>query len=81
MGEIHGHDVLEMMLASGKTYTRASLLEDIRNAFGPDARFRTCSAENLTAEGLVDFLQAKGKFIPRDDRFQTSRDLVCQHER
>ncbi len=80
MEQIHGHAVLEMMLAASKAYTRASLLEDIRVAFGPDARFCTCSAENLTAEGLVDFLQAKGKFIPRDDGFQTSRDLVCQHE-
>lgn len=79
MEQIHGHAVIQMMLASDKAYTRASLLEDINNTFGPQARFCTCSAENLTAEGLIDFLQAKGKFVPRDDGFQTSRDLMCQH--
>ena len=70
---------MEMMLQSGKTYTRSSLLADILATFGPSALFFTCSAENLTPEGLIDFLQAKGKFVPREDGFQTSPDLMCQH--
>jgi probable metal-binding protein len=79
MEQIHGHDVIHMMLQSGKPYTRTSLLNDIIANFGSDARFFTCSAQNLTAEGIIDFLQAKGKFVPRDDGFQTSPDLMCNH--
>ena len=79
MEQIHGHEVMQMMLQSGKAYTRASLLADIVATFGPGARFFTCSARDLTAEGLVDFLQAKGKFVPCDDGFQTSPDLICKH--
>jgi len=79
MQQIHGHEVLEMMLQSGKTYTRATLLSDIVSTFGPNARFFTCSADNLTPEGLVDFLQAKGKFVPCDEGFQTSSELMCNH--
>jgi probable metal-binding protein len=79
MEQIHGHNVIQMMLSADKAYTRATLLADIHQAFGPEARFYTCSAENLSAEGLIDFLQAKGKFVPREDGFQTSPDLVCKH--
>jgi probable metal-binding protein len=68
-----------MMLTSGKSYSRESLLHDINTRFGPNVRFYTCSAEDLTAEGLIDFLQAKGKFVPMDGGFQTSPDLVCKH--
>jgi probable metal-binding protein len=68
-----------MMLQTGKAYTRASLLTDIGAKFGADSRFFTCSAENLAAEGLIDFLQAKGKFVPCGAGFQTSPDLMCKH--
>ena len=79
MQQIHGHEVLEMMLESGKAYTRATLLNAIVSTFGPDSRFFTCSADNLTAEGLIDFLQAKGTFVPCEEGFQTSSDLMCRH--
>lgn len=79
MEHIHGHEVIQMMLESGKSYTRTSLAADIVGKFGPTARFYTCSAENLTPEGLIDFLESKGKFIAREDGFQTSSDLMCKH--
>jgi probable metal-binding protein len=79
MKQIHGHEVMQMMLQSGKAYTRTSLLTDIVTTFGPDSRFFTCSAQNLTPEGIIDFLQAKGKFVPCEEGFQTSPDLMCKH--
>jgi len=79
MEQIHGHEVIQMMLESGKAYTRASLLTDIVAKFGPSARFFTCSAADLTPEGIIDFLQAKGKFLAREEGFQTSADLMCKH--
>ena len=78
MKQIHGHEVMNMMLASGATYTKASLTAEIISKFGPDARFHTCSAEDLTAEGLVAFLEARGKFVPQASGFQTSPDLMCK---
>jgi probable metal-binding protein len=79
MKQIHGHEVLQMMMQSGKAYTRPSLLTDIVAQFGHDARFFTCSAENLTPDGLIDFLQAKGKFVPCEEGFQTSPEVMCKH--
>ncbi|MEI7733270.1 MAG: YecH family metal-binding protein [Verrucomicrobiota bacterium] len=79
MEQIHGHEVMQMMLQSGKAYSRATLLADIIAKFGSEARFHTCSAENLTPEGIIDFLQARGKFVPSPEGFQTSADLMCKH--
>ncbi|HYG34567.1 MAG TPA: YecH family metal-binding protein [Clostridia bacterium] len=79
MNQIHGHEVLKMMLASGKTYTRESLVSEIISQFGADARFHTCSAENMSAEELVDFLDARGKLVQQGNGFQTSADRMCHH--
>lgn len=79
MTQIHGHDVLKMMLESGKIYTKKSLVADIIQKFGADARFHTCSAEGMTAEEMVAFLEAKGKLVPLGGGFQTAANLMCQH--
>jgi probable metal-binding protein len=78
MNQIHGHEVLNLMLASGKIYTKASLVSEIVDRFGTEARFHTCSAENLTADQLVAFLESKGKLVPQQSGFQTSANLLCK---
>ena len=45
---IHGHQVMEMMAASAKTYNRSDLLAEIAAKFGDDARFHTCMHSDLT---------------------------------
>jgi len=77
--QIHGHDVLDMMIASGESHTRASLAEAIHAKFGPEARYHTCSADDMTAEQLIDFLAARGKFIGSETGFRVNADRVCQH--
>lgn len=79
MESIHGHDVIEMIVGSGQSYTRAGLVAAIGGRFGADARFHTCSAEGLTADGLVDFLMAKGKFRIEEDGMTIDESKVCQH--
>ena len=76
---VHGHDVLHMMLELGGQFTRESLKSAIDTRFGSDARFHTCSAENMTAEQLIDFLQAKGKFVASDTGFNTREEHICNH--
>jgi len=74
----HGHEVLAMM--QGKSYTEEGLLNAIIEQFGPDERFYTCSADNLTAQGLIDFLKSHGKFKPMDDGFTVDTTKVCENE-
>jgi len=74
----HGHEVLDMM--QGHNYTEKSLLEAIIERFGADECFYTCSAENLTAQGLIDFLKEHGKFKPLDGGFTVDTTKVCKND-
>jgi probable metal-binding protein len=75
--KIHGHEVMEMMIASGKLYTRDSLRADIIRRFGEATRFYTCSAEGMTADELISFLQARGKFLDEKGGFKTDKEKMC----
>ena len=79
MDSIHGHEVLNMMLASGEQYSMESLEAAIHARFGEQARFHTCSAADMTAVELVAFLAARGKFIPATDGFSTHESKICRH--
>ena len=79
MSSIHGHEVLQMMIASGESYSVASLEAAIKTQLGINARFHTCSAQGLDAAQLVAFLQRKGKFIAEEEGFNTSESKICRH--
>ena len=79
MEQIHGHEVIDMMMSSGKDYSRQDLIDDINAKFGTAVKFYTCSAENMTAGELVDFLEAKGKFVQRKEGFQFNPEKRCSH--
>ncbi|HCU0294021.1 TPA: YecH family protein [Citrobacter sedlakii] len=79
MTSINGHEVLNMMIESGEPYSTASLEAAIKNRFGEQARFHTCSASDMTAGELVAFLAAKGKFVAQDDGFSTHESKICRH--
>ena len=65
----------------GKAYTEEGLLKAIIEKIGPDERVYTCSAENLTAQGLIEFLKEHGKFMPMADGFTVDTSKVCDHEK
>ena len=68
-----------MMVESNQAHTRESLQAAIIGRFGAEARFHTCSAENMTADELIDCLAARGKFVAHGDGFSTARDRICAH--
>ncbi len=79
MEQIHGHEVMQMMMRSEKAYTRETLSREVAEKFGSDARFYTCSADNMTAEELINFLEQKGKFVGGAGGFRTDPDKMCNH--
>lgn len=79
MTNIHGHDVIEKILAAKEGFTRRSLEEAIIGWFGAEARFFTCSAEGMTAAELIVFLEERGKFMPADAGFTVNPEKVCSH--
>ena len=77
---IHGHEVLHLMLKTPQGFSTESLVQKLHHHFGPSTRFHTCSAEGLDAQGIVTFLEKKGKFHPVDEtHFQTHLEKICNH--
>ncbi len=79
MNFIHGHEVMEMMIKTGKQYTLETLEQEIFTHFGSETRFYTCSSNNLTARDLIHFLAGKGKITLSDNRFTTDASKICNH--
>jgi probable metal-binding protein len=79
MASIHGHEVIQLIAAADRAFSRAELLEEIGRKFGAEARFHTCSAEDLSAAGLIEFLVARGKFHGDDQAMALDPAQVCQH--
>ena len=75
--DIHGHEVMRMMLESGEMYDEKRLELAIHARFGESARFCTCSASGMTARQLIEFLAARGKFIPTSEGFSTDPTKIC----
>ena len=79
MNEIHAHEVMHLMLERGEAFSRESLARAIVERFGADARFFTCSADGMDVEGVIDFLESRGKFVPQGAGFNTLRTRICNH--
>ena len=69
-----------MMVESGLTYTVETLRNAIVGRFGADSRFHTCSADNLTPEDLITFLNSRGKLTPVDGGFVFGQSQACGHD-
>jgi len=68
-----------MLEKEGEGFSKESLKEAIEARFGVGTRFHTCSAEEMTAEQLIDLLSEKGKFVETGSGFNTQADKICNH--
>lgn len=80
MVQIHGHEVLNLMIASGEIYSRDSLRDAIHSSFGEKARFYICSRDRMSAEELIEELWKKGKFTGTPDAFTFDPTQRCNHD-
>lgn len=72
--------MLHMM--EGNSYaTKQQLVDAIIERFGAEEQFCTCSVQGLTAAELVDFFEARGKFMPATggEDFTVDITKVCHH--
>lgn len=71
---------MHMIAEAGRAFSKDGLIAEVSAKFGADARFHTCSAENMSGSELVDFLIARGKFETSDDQALTlDSSAICQH--
>jgi probable metal-binding protein len=79
MMDIHAHEVMQMMLEQDEVFSRESLTQAIIERFGADAKYCSCSASGMGVDAVIDFLESRGKFVARDDGFNTAQDKICNH--
>ena len=77
--EAHVHEVLEMMEADNGVYSRETLCAAINAKFGEGTRFRSCSANGMDANAVIDFLDSRGKFTGMADAFSFDTGQRCGH--
>lgn len=77
---IHGHIVLNHILDLGGSESLITLRNWSEACHGLDARYHTCSAQDLTYEGLLQFLLGRKKIEVTGDRVRVTADHVCSHE-
>ena len=70
---------MEMMIQSDKSYSKEELIGEIETKFGKEAKFHTCSAQDMSAKEIVEFLKSKGKFIETEGKIKTNKDKICNH--
>ena len=73
------YKLFNMMLESDESFNRESLAQAIIERFGANTTFCSCSASGMDVEKVIDFLESRGKFVARDDGFNTAQDKICNH--
>jgi len=79
MIEVHAHEIMHMMLEHDEGFSRESLAQAITKRFGEDARFHSCSEDGMDVDAVINFLESRGKFVARDDGFNTAQGKICNH--
>lgn len=72
---IHGRNVLNLVKEYSEAVKREALNKHLEETFGRDARFHTCSAQDMTASQLLDMFLEKGKL---EETSEGIRHLGCQ---
>lgn len=60
-------------------YTEEQLLKAMIDNYGPDARYCTCHAENMTAPQLVQFLLERGRIRVTPGGLIADTSQMCHH--
>ncbi|MDO6688004.1 MULTISPECIES: YecH family metal-binding protein [unclassified Agarivorans] len=77
---IHGHQVMQLMLEQGGSFTSASLEELMKTTFGADSKYHTCRQKEMNAQELIVFLAERGKFVEAKQGFTACESKICSHK-
>ncbi|MDH1470885.1 YecH family metal-binding protein [Shewanella sp. GD03713] len=76
---VHGHDVMALMVAQENPLLKPEFIALMAQTFGDNARYHTCSADNLQAEELISLLLGKGKILESKQGLTLVAGRQCNH--
>lgn len=77
--QIHGHEIMALVAKHPEGIATEALTKIVAGEFGTDARFTTCSAENLSLPGLLTFLGERDKVRLSDGVVFPGGAPACDH--
>ena len=77
---IHGHALLNYLIDQGGPVKVEALRKWAEKAHGAQTLYHTCSAANLTFDGILGFLQERSKVILQDGTVSALVSHVCSHD-
>ena len=78
--QIHGHEIIELVGKYPEGIPVATLTDIVAHEFGTDARFFTCSAENMRLPELLTFLTERDKVQLRENLVFPGGSPACNHD-
>ncbi len=75
--EIHAHNVLNLLRE--QPMSKSELEMAVCEAFGEQARFRTCKCNGFTLETLLEFFIEREKVIVKEGIWMVNAERVCGH--
>ncbi|MCC6129383.1 MAG: DUF2492 family protein [Acidobacteria bacterium] len=76
-GPIYGHELLSILAEKGGS----AHIDDLRGAsvaaVGPEAVFANCSGQYFTFEGVLEFLESRGKLSRHGDLVSLGHVPAC----
>ena len=79
MRQVHGHEVIDLIMSLGDSFARESLRDEIINHFGEETTFFSCSTAGMTADEVIQFFESKGKFAFGEDGRVRAAFQRCEH--
>ena len=77
---IHGHEVIALVADAQPPFTLTTLKDAASARWGAQARFHTCSADDLSLAQLLDFLLERAKLVvSADGALSVVAGNVCSH--
>jgi probable metal-binding protein len=77
--EVHGHEILNRIVAAGGTLSLQTLRNDACGAYGPDATYFTCSARGMGFDSLLEFLKQRNKIAVDQGIVRVFVENMCAH--
>ncbi|OAJ94328.1 YecH family metal-binding protein [Vibrio bivalvicida] len=75
--EIHAHNVLNLLRE--RPMSKSELELAVSEAFGEQARFRTCKCNGFNLDSLLEFFIEREKVIVEDGVWMINAERVCSH--
>ena len=77
---IHGHEIINLVFDHPEGIEIEHLTTLVANTYGADARYYTCSAEDLTLQELLSFLADRDKVQLVEGKVFPGGAPACNHD-